>query len=57
MGSESKLKEIPYSGQIAFTTDTVSVQALNPNAETADTTFTLGGYKAFYRSSRPRRAN
>lgn len=48
VGTEGELKEIPYSGQIAFTTDTASVQAMNPDAGTTDTAFTLGGYEAFY---------
>ena len=38
----------PYSGQIAFTEDTVSVQAMNPDAATADTPYTVRGYEAFY---------
>lgn len=48
VGTECELKELPYSGQIAFTTDTASVQAMNPDTGTADTAFTLGGYEAFY---------
>lgn len=48
VGSEGELKEIPYAGQIAFTGDTVSVQAMNPDTETADSEFTFGGYEAFY---------
>lgn len=48
VGAEGALEEIPYSGQIAFTTDTVSVQAMNPDTQAADTQFTLGGYEAFY---------
>lgn len=48
VGAEGDLQEIPYTGQIAFTEDTVSVQAMNPNAEAEDTEFTLGGYEAFY---------
>jgi len=48
VGTEGALKEIPYSGQIAFTTDTASVQAMNPDVKASDTEFTLGGYEAFY---------
>ncbi len=48
VGAEGNLQVIPYSGQIAFTPDTVAVQAMNPDAEAPDTEFTLGGYEAFY---------
>ena len=37
VGTEDDLQEIPYSGQIDFTTDTVSVQAMNPDTEAEDT--------------------
>ncbi|GAA1741798.1 lipocalin-like domain-containing protein [Isoptericola hypogeus] len=48
VGTDGDLQEVPYSGQIAFTTDTMSVQAMNPDTEAADTEFTLGGYEAYY---------
>lgn len=48
VGTGSDLQAIPYTGQIAFDDGTVSVQAMNPDAEAEDTEFTLGGYEAFY---------
>jgi len=48
VGTEGNLQPIPYTGQIAFTDSTVSVQAMKPDTTAADTQFTLGGYEAFY---------
>ncbi|GGM19297.1 lipocalin-like domain-containing protein [Nakamurella endophytica] len=48
VGTEDNLQPIPYTGQIAFTPDTVSVQAMNPDMTAADTVFTVQGYEAFY---------
>lgn len=43
------LQEVPYSGQIVFTeAGTMSVQAMNPDADAAPTLYTVNGYEAFY---------
>ena len=43
------LQAIPYSGQIVFTeAGTMSVQAMNPDANAAPTPYTVNGYEAFY---------
>ncbi len=40
---------VPYSGQIIFTkSGTMSVQAMNPDANAPDTPYTMNGYEAFY---------
>ena len=40
---------VPYSGQVIFTkAGTMSVQAMNPNADAPDTAYTVDGYEAFY---------
>src|SRR3712207_6150555 len=42
-------QRVPYSGQIIFTpSGTMSVQAMNPDADAPDTPYTLNGYEAFY---------
>ena len=42
-------QEVPYSGQVTFTpSGTMLVQAMNPDAQAADTPYTVGGYEAFY---------
>ncbi|OZE26846.1 hypothetical protein CH256_16825 [Rhodococcus sp. 05-2254-6] len=48
VGTEGDLQTVPYSGQITFTSDTVSVQAMNPDTEAPDTALTVQGYEAFY---------
>ncbi|WP_205748671.1 lipocalin-like domain-containing protein [Cryobacterium sp. LW097] len=40
--------EIPYGGQIDFNSETVSVQAMNPDTTAPDTAYTVQGYEAFY---------
>lgn len=39
---------VPYSGRIAFTADTVAVQASNPDTAAPDTPYTVAGYEAYY---------
>ncbi len=47
--SADDLQEVPYSGQIVFTdSGTMSVQAMNPDADAAPTPYTINGYEAFY---------
>lgn len=47
--ADGQLDPINYSGQIIFTDDgNVSVQAMHPDPEAADTIYTSGGYEAFY---------
>ncbi len=47
--SADDLQEVPYSGQIVFTdSGTMSVQAMNPDADAASTPYTVNGYEAFY---------
>ena len=42
-------QRVPYSGQIVFTgAGTISVQAMNPNADAGPTPYTVNGYEAFY---------
>ncbi|SFI32709.1 Lipocalin-like domain-containing protein [Streptosporangium canum] len=49
MGAAGKLQPVPYSGQIIFTeSGGVSVQAMNPDANAADTLYTRTGYEAYY---------
>jgi Lipocalin-like domain len=49
VGTDGNLQRVPYSGQIIFTrSGTMSVQAMNPDAEAPDTPYTLNGYEAFY---------
>ncbi|WP_017579917.1 lipocalin-like domain-containing protein [Nocardiopsis valliformis] len=47
-GEEGDLQEVPYSGEIAFASESVSVQAMNPDSEAPDTAYTVEGYEAFY---------
>ena len=43
------LQAFPYSGQIVFSeAGTMSVQAMNPDANAAPTPYTVNGYEAFY---------
>jgi lipocalin-like protein len=49
VGTEGNLQPLPYSGQIIFTkSGTMSVQAMNPDANAPDTPYTVNGYEAFY---------
>lgn len=49
VGSEGNLRPVPYSGQIIFTkSGTMSVQAMNPDPNAADTPYTRNGYEAFH---------
>jgi len=47
-GGPDAYTEIPYGGQIQFNSETVSVQAMNPDTTAADTAYTVQGYEAFY---------
>ncbi|WP_432198139.1 hypothetical protein [Streptomyces sp. bgisy027] len=48
-GTEGNLRPVPYSGQIIFTkSGTMSVQAMNADADATDTPYTRNGYEAFY---------
>jgi hypothetical protein len=43
------LQAIPYSGQIVISdAGTMSVQAMNPDANASPTPYTVNGYEAFY---------
>ncbi len=47
--SGSSSQAIPYSGQLVFTQGgTLSVQAMNPDANAADTLYTTKAYEAYY---------
>lgn len=47
--ADSELEAIEYSGQIVFTdAGTMSVQAMNPDADAAPTPYTANGYEATY---------
>jgi hypothetical protein len=49
VGTEGNLQPVPYSGQIMFTGScTVSVQAMNPDANAPATPYTTNGYEAYY---------
>ena len=49
VGTEGNLQSVPYSGQIMFTQScTVSVQAMNPDANAPATPYTTQGYEAYY---------
>ncbi|MBY5791632.1 hypothetical protein GFL91_00965 [Rhizobium leguminosarum bv. viciae] len=49
VGAEGNLQAIPYSGQLVFTQGgTLSVQAMNPDANAADTPYTSKAYEAYY---------
>jgi hypothetical protein len=49
VGTAGNLQQVPYSGQIIFTEScTVSVQAMNPDANAPSTPYTTNGYEAYY---------
>src|SRR3954471_650387 len=49
VGTEGHRQAVPYSGQIIFTGScTVSVQAMNPDANAPATPYTMNGYEAYY---------
>jgi len=49
VGAAGNLQAIPYSAQLVFTQGgTLSVQAMNPDANAADTPYTTKGYEAYY---------
>ncbi|MGB3771898.1 MAG: hypothetical protein WBA00_12225 [Rhodococcus sp. (in: high G+C Gram-positive bacteria)] len=48
VGTEGNLEPVPYSGQVIFTDDTMSVQAMNPDTSAPDTPLTVQGYEAYY---------
>jgi hypothetical protein len=48
-GAEGALRPVPYSGQAVFTeAGTLSVQAMNADADAPDTPFSIRGYEALY---------
>ena len=48
-GADQSLKRVPYTGQVIFSAGgTLSVQAMNPDANAADTPYTTNGYEAYY---------
>jgi hypothetical protein len=49
VGTEGNLQPVPYSGQVIFTEScTLSVQAMNPDANAPATPYTMNGYEAYY---------
>jgi hypothetical protein len=49
VGTGEDREQVPYSGQVIFTkSGTMSVQAMNPDPDAADTPYTVNGYEAFY---------
>ncbi len=49
VGTEGNLQPVPYSGQVIFTEScTLSVQAMNPDADAPATPYTTNGYEAYY---------
>ena len=49
VGTEGHLQPVPYSGQVIFTEScTLSVQAMNPDANAPATPYTANGYEAYY---------
>ena len=49
VGAAGNLQAIPYSGQLVFTQGgTLSVQAMNPDANAADTPYTTKASEAYY---------
>jgi hypothetical protein len=49
VGTEGNLQPVPYSGQVIFSeAGTLSVQAMNPDADAPDTPYTTNGYEAYY---------
>ena len=49
VGTAGNLQPVPYSGQVIFTGScTLSVQAMNPDANAPATPYTTNGYEAYY---------
>ncbi|WP_020112889.1 lipocalin-like domain-containing protein [Rhodococcus sp. 114MFTsu3.1] len=48
VGTEGNMATVEYSGQVIFTDDTMSVQAMNPDTSAPDTPLTVQGYEAYY---------
>ena len=49
VGTEGNLQPVPYSGQVIFSeAGTLSVQAMNPDADAPDMPYTTNGYEAYY---------
>ena len=49
MPDAGQMQAIPYSGQVIFTEGgTLSVQAMNPDADAPNGSYTLKGYEAYY---------
>ena len=49
VGTEGNLQPVAYSGQVIFTEScTLSVQAMNPDANAPATPYTMNGYEAYY---------
>src|SRR5215212_6957535 len=49
VGTEGNLQPVPYSGQVIFTEScTLSVQAMNPDANAPATPYTTNGYETYY---------
>ena len=49
VGTEGNLQPVSYSGQVIFTEScTLSVQAMNPDANAPATPYTMNGYEAYY---------
>src|SRR5215212_8656281 len=49
VGTEGNLQPVPYAGQVIFTGScTLSVQAMNPDANAPATRYTTNGYEAYY---------
>ena len=47
--SKGKKADVPYSGQVIFAqSDTLSVQAMDPDPAAKPTTYTANGYEAYY---------
>ncbi|OZF07830.1 hypothetical protein CH300_05285 [Rhodococcus sp. 15-1154-1] len=48
VGTSGNMETVQYSGQVIFTDDTMSVQAMNPDTSAPDTPLTVQGYEAYY---------
>lgn len=48
VGTEGDLTPTPYSGQVIFADETMSVQAMNPDTSAPDTPLTVQGYEAYF---------
>ncbi len=48
VGTEGAQTPTPYSGQVIFTDETMSVQAMNPDTSAPDTPLTVQGYEAYF---------